>query len=373
MKPAPPSPDIACPSPTPSCCELNELRDIPSTVAHLKPAGREANHHPSAVARRHTCLAVRGYAPHGGEIVLPVRQTGSADAPRCARAAGSAEFATAVRLQPLEDPASVSTTYATTRSPHRSSGSPATAASATSRSRTARWPPRPGPRDTHGLDDPVLAAHEVEEAVGVAPHQVSGEHDALGIGAPGGRSGWVGTRARELGIFPVAERHGRARCTSSPTSPGAAAVPSPGVHRPPPQESPGRSNRVDCPLPRGEVRAPESLGEPVHQEQAGRRLGVAQRAYRVGRQPPARIGQHPEVGSDASRNSFTGRRRSHRGARPRGPSPCAHAASRRLAWERRSLYHQRRRRGHGTEQLAHAVDEAERQQARDTVVPVIPR
>jgi len=171
------------------------------------------------------------------------------------------------------------------------------------------------------------------------------------IGGTGGRSGLGrNTRCGELGIFPVAERHGRAPLHQLADLPGAAAVPSSGVHRPPPQESPGRSNRVDCPLPRGggNVLRRASVSPYIRNRRAA---GWAWRNARtgVGRQRPPALGQHPEVGERCLPKLVHGQEAQPQGGHGREDRhPARTQRLDDLPGERRSLYHQRRRRGHGT-------------------------
>src|SRR5437879_12087421 len=107
MKPAPPVTRYRMPfTDLPRVAELNELRDDPIHRC-TSQASRTGGEPPPVGCRAPATHVSRsgGYAPHGGEIVRPVRhdrQGGTPFAP--VRLQVRRERATAVRLQPLEGP-----------------------------------------------------------------------------------------------------------------------------------------------------------------------------------------------------------------------------------------------------------------------------
>ena len=133
----------------------------------------------------------------------------------------------------------------------------------------------------------------------------------------------------------------------------------------------GPADRIGSPVHflGGQVRAAEGLGEPVHQEQPGRRLSMPQRAHRLGRQPPACVGEHSQVGQRRLPEFAHVQQPQPQGRHGREDGHFIRAQPLDdLPRERRSLHHERRRCRHRAQQLAHAVDETEGQQARDAVV-----
>src|SRR5438309_1748369 len=107
MKPAPPVTRYRMPfTDLPRVAELNELRDDPIHRC-TSQASRSGGEPPPVGCRAPATHVSRsgGYAPHSGEIVLPVRQDRQGGTHFDARGLQVArELATAIRLQPLEGP-----------------------------------------------------------------------------------------------------------------------------------------------------------------------------------------------------------------------------------------------------------------------------